>query len=102
MDPGLKCRVCIDSDDGQCKNADDLGESKECPSGQVCVFEIIEYNGVTTYSRGCAPDSGKPCIEDNQEGVSALKKKSGFNANFFHVFRSTLLCAFVIQKIAIQ
>ena len=68
--PGLKCMVCTDSGDGQCKNAEDLGESKECPSGQVCVFVIDEYEGETTYSRRCDSDPGSPCIEDSQEGVN--------------------------------
>ena len=95
--------VCTDSGDGKCKNGEDMGESKECPSGQVCVFVVDEYEGETTYSRRCDSDPGTPCIEDSQEGVSKYRENQNLkcltNSGFFSCIHP---CVFAIQKIAIQ
>ena len=38
-DPGINCQVCNGAE-GECDNVEDIGESKECQSGEVCVFGI--------------------------------------------------------------
>ena len=39
QNPGIKCQVCNGAD-GECDNVEDMGESKECQSGEVCAFVI--------------------------------------------------------------
>ena len=36
---GISCQVCNGAD-GECDNVEDIGESKGCQYGEVCVFAI--------------------------------------------------------------
>ena len=37
--PSINCQVCS-GPDGECDDVEDIGESKDCQSGEVCVFGI--------------------------------------------------------------
>ena len=48
--PPVNCQVC-NGPEGECDNVDDIGESKSCQSGEVCVFGITGnlYLKITIY-----------------------------------------------------